>query len=221
MRQAAGAPSWLNEGCCAPPLAVRSDRVSGSVGETAAVGLRLWRGCLSRPGLIAILTLLLTAGCGSSAAPTASTNANAITGAASCPTAEQQDLTFTGDLTGHLQCATSTPACGQARNLLANGVSVDLDFRLGAKAIQFLIAFGHGDPGSYPAGTLGDESSSSLDGATLDGDGHWQTPVQAGTMTVAKHDKQGASGSIDITLKLAPKSAHVSGTWQCIGAATD
>jgi len=170
--------------------------------------------------LIAVTTIFLITGCGSSAAPAASTNTNAITGAASCPTAEQQDLTFTGAFAGHLQCATSTPACGQARDVLANGVSVDLNARLGAKAIQFLIAFGHGDPGSYPAGTLGDASSSSLDGATLDGDGHWQTPAQAGTMIVATHDKQGASGSIDITLTLAAKSAHVSGTWQCIGAAT-
>jgi len=167
---------------------------------------------------VAIVTMLLTAGCGSSEAPAASTKANAITGAASCPTPEQQDLTFTGDLAGHLQCATSAPACGQARDLLANGVSVDLNARLGAKNIQFLIAFGHGDPGSYPAGTLGDASSSSLDGATLDGDGHWQTPAQAGTMTVATHDKQHASGSIDITLTYAAMSTHVSGTWQCIGA---
>jgi len=188
------------------------------VSETAAVRLGFWRGCLSRAGLIAIVTMLVTAGCGSSAAPAASANANAITGAASCPAAERQDLTFTGDLAGHLECATSTPACGQARE---NGVSVDLNARLGAKPIQFLIAFGHGDPGSYPAGTLGDESTSSLDGATLDGDGHWLTPAQAGTMTVAAHDKQGASGSIDITLTLAAKTAHVRGTWQCLGAATN
>jgi hypothetical protein len=166
------------------------------------------------------MTIFLTGACGSSAAPPASKNANTITGAASCPTAEQQDLTFTGDLAGHLRCATSTPACGQARDLLANGVSVDLNASLGAKAIQFLIAFGHGDPGSYPAGTLGDASESSLDGVTLDGDGHWQTPAHAGTMIVAKHDKQGASGSIDIALRSDAKSAHVSGTWQCIGAAT-
>jgi hypothetical protein len=169
---------------------------------------------------MAIMAMLLTAGCGSSAAPAGSTNANAITGAASCPTAEHQDLTFTGDLVGHLQCATSSPQCGQARSTLPNGVSVDLNATLGAKAIQFLIAFGHGDPGSYPAGSLGDESSSSLDGATLDGDGHWHTPAEAGTMIVATHTKQGASGSIDITLTLVAKSAHVSGTWQCIGAAT-
>ena len=179
--------------------------------------LSLRRDCLSRVGLIVAVTMLLTAGCGSSAAPASSTS-NVITGAASCVTAEQQDLTFTGDLTGHLQCATSTPACGQARDLLANGVSVDLNAKLGAKAIQLLIAFGHGDPGSYPAGTLGDAASSSLDGVTLDGDGHWDTPASAGTMIVAMHDKHGASGSLDITLTLAPMSAHVSGTWQCLGS---
>jgi hypothetical protein len=161
------------------------------------------------------LVPLLSVACGSSPAVSQS-GPLVITGAASCPTTERQDLTFSGDLTGHLSCATSQPVCGQARSLLPNGVSVDLNARAGGSPVQFLIAFGHGDPGTYSAGLLGDEQASSLDGATLDGIGHWNTPASGGTMTVTLHDGTTASGLIAITITMASRTAKVSGAWRCV-----
>jgi hypothetical protein len=164
----------------------------------------------------ALGVLLLTAACGSTA-PAARASTVAVVGATSCPADENQDLTFSGDLTGHLSCSTSKPVCGLARDYPGGGVSVDLAARIGADAVQLLVAFGHGPLGTFPAGTLGDATSSSFDGATLDGYGHWLTPPAAGTMTIAVHDSTGASGSIDVNLTMGGKSAHLSGTWRCLG----
>lgn len=195
---------------------VLSDILHGVRGATGS-----WRGASPQRFVatcVALVIPLLSVTCGSSPAASQS-GPPVISGAASCPTAEKQDLTFSGDLTGHLSCATSQPVCGQARSLLPNGVSVDLNARIGGSPVQFLIAFGHGDPGTYSAGTLGDEPMSSLDGATLDGVGHWNTAASGGTMTVTLHDGTAASGLIAITLTMASQTARVSGTWRCVTGA--
>jgi hypothetical protein len=166
---------------------------------------------------VALAVLLLFVACGSAPAA-APSGPPVITGATSCPTAERQDLTFSGDLTGHLSCATSQPVCDKARSLLPNAVSVDLNALSGGSSVQFLIAFNDGDPGTYSAGPLGDEQTSSLDGATFDGIGHWNT-MSGGTMTVTLHDGTAATGSIAITLTMASRSAKVSGTWRCVTGA--
>src|ERR1700730_2178422 len=89
----------------------------------------------------ALGVVLLTSACGSTA-PAARASTVAVVGATSCPADENQDLTFSGDLTGHLSCSTSKPVCGLARDYPGGGVSVDLAARIGAEATPLLVPLG-------------------------------------------------------------------------------
>ena len=161
----------------------------------------------------------LATACGSS--PAASQpSAGQITGAASCPAAETQNLTFSGALTGHVSCSTSTALCSIAGS--TPSLTLPLNARVGSKAVQLLIAFRffrenltREQPGTYVAGKLGSEADSSSYGASLDGFGHWETPTQGGSMILSTDDATGAAGTIDIKLTMGDKALAVAGSWRC------
>ena len=173
-------------------------------------------------GLLSAMTCIaaLVTACGSST-PVSAPAAAQITGAASCPAAENQNLTFSGALTGHVSCSTSPAKCAVGPG--TPSLIVPLNASIGANPAQLLIAFRfflaglqHDQPGTYAAGRLGDAQDSSLYGATLDGGGHWETPTPGGTMTLSTDDAAGASGSLDIKLTLGDKTIAVAGTWRCV-----
>jgi hypothetical protein len=100
---------------------------------------------------------------------------------------------------------------------------VPLNGRVGSNAVQFLVVFNfwfqsmkQDQPGTYPAGKLGDAQDSSPYGATLDGFGHWETQTPGGSMTLSTDDATGASGTLDIKLALGAKSFAVAGSWRCV-----
>jgi hypothetical protein len=78
----------------------------------------------------------------------------------------------------------------------------------------------HDQPGTYAAGKLGDAQDSSSYGATLDGDGHWETPTPGGSMTLSTDDATGASGNVDIKLTDGVKTLAVTGSWHCVKTAS-
>ena len=91
-------------------------------------------------GLLAAMMFVvaLVTSCGSStAAPQPS--ADQITGAASCPAAESQNLTFSGALTGHVSCSTSPALC--STRTATPSITVPLNALIGSKAVQLLVAF--------------------------------------------------------------------------------
>jgi hypothetical protein len=162
----------------------------------------------------------VAAACGTSTAPT-QPSADQITGAVTCPAAESQNLTFSGALTGHLSCSTSRAKCTSNNGIPS--LEVPLNARVGSTAVQFLVDFDfwiqsmkHDQPGTYPAGRLGDAQDSTPYGATLDGNGHWETPTPGGSMTLSTDDTAGASGSLDIKLTMGDKTIAVAGTWRCV-----
>jgi hypothetical protein len=168
---------------------------------------------------IVCFAALVTA-CGSST-PVSPPAALQITGAASCPAAENQNLTFSGALTGHVSCSTSPAKCAIAT--VTPSLVVPLNASIGANPAQLLIVFRFSlaglqqdQPGTYAAGRLGDAQDSTLYGVTLDGDGHWETPTPGGTLTLSTDDAAGASGSLDIKLTLGDKTIAVAGTWRCV-----
>ena len=147
--------------------------------------------------------------------------ADQVIGAAACPAAESQNLTFSGALTGHLACSTSAAKCSTA--YATPSLTVPLNARLGSKDLQLLLAFifwrvnmKHEQTGTYPAGRLGDAQDSSPYGAALDGDGHWETPTPGGTMTLSTDNATGASGAVDIKLTMGDKIVAVAGSWRCV-----
>jgi hypothetical protein len=176
----------------------------------------------SNTGLLAAMVFFvaLVTSCGSStAAPQPS--ADQITGAASCPAAESQNLTFSGALTGHVSCSTSPALC--STRTATPSITVPLNALIGSKAVQLLIAFSfdqggmsHNQPGTYVAGKLGDASNSSPYGASLDGYGHWDTPTPGGSMTLSTDDAAGATGALDIKLTLGARTIAVAGSWRCV-----
>jgi hypothetical protein len=152
-------------------------------------------------------------------------SADQITGGASCVAAEAQNLSFSGALTGHVSCSTSTAQCSITGALPS--LTLPLNARVGSKAVQLLIAFRffrdnltHNQPGTYAAGKLGDAQDSSSYGASLDGDGHWETPTPGGSMTLSTDDANGASGNVDIKLTQGVKTFSVAGSWHCVKTAS-
>jgi hypothetical protein len=173
-------------------------------------------------GLLAAMTcaVALITACGSST-PVSQPSADKISGAASCPAAESQSLTFSGALTGHVSCSTSPALCSTTSS--TPSLTLPLNALIGSKAVQLLVAFrffrdgmSHDQPGTYAAGRLGDAQDSSSYGATLDGYGHWETPTPGGSMTLSADDAAGASGAIDIKLTLAARTFAVAGSWRCV-----
>lgn len=172
-----------------------------------------------------ICVVVLVTACGSGTAAPQPPPAE-IAGASSCPAAERQDLTFSGALTGHLSCSTSPAACA-TRNATPS-LLVPLNARLGSRAVQLIFVFSfwregmkQDQPGIYAAGKLGDgtEPGGGPYGATLDGDGHWETATPAGSMTLSTDDAGGASGAVDLKLTNGAKSVAVAGTWRCVRSA--
>lgn len=174
----------------------------------------------------AVCLVALVAACGSSA--TAPPSADQISGSRSCPAAETQDLTFTGAITGHVSCSTSTALC--STTAATPSLTFPLNARIGSTAVQLLLAFRffrdgmkQDQAGTYIAGKLGDAPDSSSYGASLDGAGHWETPTPGGEMTLSTDDASGAAGSVQIKLSDSVKTFTVSGTWRCVkraGAST-
>jgi len=167
-----------------------------------------------------ICVLALVTACGSGTAQPQPT-ADQITGAASCPPAENQDLTFSGALTGHIACSTSRAKCSIATG--TPSLLVPINGTRGSDSIQFLVAFRffreglqQDQTGTYAAGRLGDAQDSSSYGASLDGFGHWETPTPGGSMTLSTDDASGASGTVDIKLALGDKTIAVAGSWHCL-----
>lgn len=168
---------------------------------------------------IVCIAALMTA-CGSST-PVSQPAAVLITGAVSCPAAENQDLTFSGALTGHVSCSTSRAACSTTSS--TPSLTLPLDARIASNPAQLLVAFRffrdgltRDQTGTYAAGRLGDAQDSTSYGASLDGYGHWETPTPGGTMTLSTDDAAGASGALDIKLTLGDKTVAVTGTWRCV-----
>ena len=100
---------------------------------------------------------------------------------------------------------------------------VPLNGRLGTSDVQLLIAFlfwresmKQDQTGTFPAGKLGDAQDSSPYGATLDGDGHWETPTPGGTLTLSTDDATGATGTVDIKLASGTRTIAVAGSWRCV-----
>ena len=98
-----------------------------------------------------------------------------------------------------------------------------INAREGSSDVQLLIAFRffllgmtQDKPGTYAAGRLGDAQDSSAYGATLDGNGHWETPTPGGSMTLSTDDANGATGTLDIKLALGNKTIAVAGSWRCV-----
>ena len=169
-----------------------------------------------------ICVLALVAACGSGTATAQpQPSPDQITGGDSCPAAESQDLTFSGALTGHVACSTSTALCSTSPALPS--LTVPLNARIGSKAVQLFIAFrffrdnlAHDRLGTYPAGRLGEEHDSSSYGVSLDGFGHWETPTPGGSMTLSTDNAKGASGALDIKLALGAETIAVAGSWRCV-----
>jgi hypothetical protein len=163
----------------------------------------------------AALLLIAAAACGSGSAPTNAPQ-GAVTGGTGCPAAEAQDLTFTGEISGHVTCSTTSATCEHAwiTPRPPGGLSVPINARLGSKPIQLLIVFDKPEPGAYTAGLLGDPGLSPQ-GATLDGLGHWNTPENGGSMSLSA-DATSASGALDIKLTSGAKNTHVKGSWRCV-----
>jgi hypothetical protein len=186
---------------------------------------------VSRPNLrkngwrvaLALVAALVMA-CGSSSA-TPKAPANQITGAATCPAAETQAITFSGALTGHVSCATSRPVC--STTAATPSLVVPINALAGSTAVELLITFRffranmtQDQPGTYAAGKLGEEEDSLDNGVTLDGIGHWETPTPGGSMTLSAEDAAGASGNLDVKLTYGVKTVAVTGSWRCVKSAS-
>jgi hypothetical protein len=168
-----------------------------------------------------VCVVALVAACASTTATPQPSTEQIITGAASCPPAESQNLTFSGAVMGHLSCSTAPAKCSTTDG--TPSLAVPLNARIGSTPVQLVVVFNfwvqrmkHDQPGTYPAGKLRDAQDSSPYGATLDGDGHWETPTPGGSMTLATDDAAGASGTLDIKLTLGDKTFAVAGTWHCV-----
>jgi hypothetical protein len=143
----------------------------------------------------------------------------AVVGAASCPVDQAQDLTFTGAFAGRLKCSTTPAAClpANGNSLRTIGMTASIGARVGSDPVQLLVVFElvTVETGTYPAGSIGDEPTSSSTGVTLDGIGHWQTQANGGTMTLKEYGKTAASGSVDAALTNGTHAIHVTGSWRC------
>jgi hypothetical protein len=177
-------------------------------------------GCDVSARLAALLSIapLLVVACGSTSMA-ATPAADVITGGASCPADEKQDLTFKGAITGHISCSTTSAACTKeaANGRSSAGVAAPINLRVGSTPVQLLFAFSDDKTETVSAGKLGDDPTSTPDGATLDGLGHWETTTNGGgSMTIAADDATSASGSVDVNLSSEKGRFSVSGSWRCV-----
>lgn len=178
---------------------------------------------------VLITVLTVSAGCASGpvtgSEPMAASSTPAvvhITGAPSCPGDQAQDLTFFGDLTGHVGCSIESPACHRIHGPQSPGVKVLILATAGPKTVFLLIAFGNDHLGSFAATPIGDEPNVDQQGVTLTGIGTWTSQAQGGTMTVLVEDAPSASaegrvsGYLDVKLISRLGSAEVKGSWTCL-----
>jgi len=173
---------------------------------------------IARRAAVLFIAPLLMVACGSTSVA-ATPAANVIIGGASCPAAEKQDLTFKGAITGHVYCSTAAAACTKAaaNSRYSAGLAEPINLRVGSMPVQLLIAFGDDKPETVAAGKLGDDPTSTPNGATLDGIGHWETTTNGGgSMTIAADNATSASGSVDIHLASEKGRFSVNGSWRCV-----
>jgi hypothetical protein len=95
-----------------------------------------------------------------------------------------------------------------------------LSVRAGNNPVQILVIF-EIEPvgvGSYQAGPVGNEVTSTPTGITLDGIGHWQTQAGAGTMSIDELSSAGAAGRVDAKLVKEADAFTLRGSWRCTGS---
>ncbi|MEP7104466.1 MAG: hypothetical protein ABI838_01290 [Chloroflexota bacterium] len=167
----------------------------------------------------ALLLLALTLACGGSSAPASvsSPKATAVSGDPSCSPEIKQDLTFGGDLAGHVACPAGAQAtCAQYHGATAHGLAVTIDLHAGSADARLFITpgiNGYNGPASFTTGNVQTEAGISVG---LDGFGHWiSTP--GGTFAVKSDDGRLIQGSVDVTIE-GPgiAKAKVRGTWACL-----
>ena len=185
-------------------------------------------------GLAALLASLTLAACAASTAGGSPPNQAAkaeVTGGASCSGRQQQDLTFTGALSGHVRCATAAVTCA---SFGGGGTSAGLvaPIRLKYKGQSLLVTitvlgadgnYQVGQTGTFavPGAVRGEGGAISPAGAGLDGPatGHWDS-MAGGSVVVASSGPSGSGGTLDLDLQGSGSTpAHLSGSWSCTAAA--
>jgi hypothetical protein len=176
-------------------------------------------------GLAGIVVLGLSAvSCGSPSAATQSPAAsNQVSGAASCDAAAHQDLSFSGQIAGHVTCSTAPATCGHAWTtpLPPGGLTAPVDALAGKTPIHLTVVFSVRDykPATYVAGDPGEGNSATSNyGVTLDGVGSWVSAV-GGSVVMSALDSTAASGTVDVKLHLRLGGAgniSVAGSWRCL-----
>jgi hypothetical protein len=160
---------------------------------------------------------LLVAACGSTPA-TVMPATNLITGGASCPTAEKQDLAFSGRITGHVSCSTKAATCDYREvNLRAKlGLSVAVSALVGKQPVQLVMSLTVDKSGTYDVGPGGDTSTPPGE-VNLDGMGHWDS-LAGGSIVVSTDDPSGSAGTVKAQLRAQgdPQTLGVSRAWSCV-----
>lgn len=173
----------------------------------------------------------LVAGC-TGAAPTASGTPSsatlAVSGAAACPAGEQQALTFSGAMNGHVSCSTAAVACATVTaGIEKSWLVVPVRIRVGSEKVLLTMTV-VGKDGNYQGGlgTFAIQGGGSAEGAAqspataaLDGPslGHWDT-VAGGSVAVTASSAAGSAGTITADLQgTGAAKAHLSGDWRCSG----
>lgn len=176
--------------------------------------------------LAGIVVLGLSAvSCGSPAATTQSpAPSNQVAGAASCAAAERQDLTLSGQLSGHMTCSKSPATCGRAWTTTKprppGGLIAPIDATSGSTPIHLTVVFsGDFKPATYPSGDPGEGAAATSNyGVTLDGVGSWVSAV-GGSVVMSAVDSTAASGTVDVKLHMRLGGAgniSVAGSWRCL-----
>lgn len=178
------------------------------------------------PGLCLLLLLAAPIGaCGSASGPAPAppaARATSVTGDASCAADVGQNLTFSGDLAGHLACPAGAHAtCAQYRGATTAGLAVTIGLHAGPSEAQLFITPGvnyTGTPARYTTEKAVKEEGNSVG---LDGAGHWiSTP--GGTFAVTADDARVVRGTVDVTLEgPGTAKAHVTGSWSCVWVGRD
>ena len=158
---------------------------------------------------------LVGVGCGGPNTP--ASTARVITGAASCPADEKQDLTFSGKIIGHVSCSTMAVTCqkGVANTQVSSGVAVPINANVGGQPVFLIVMFWTDNgPGTYVAGPPG-EGGTSNQGVTFDGIGHWVSQ-SGGSIATAVDDASSVSGTLNVHMTQGADAIDVSGGWRCV-----
>lgn len=175
-------------------------------------------------GLAGIVVLGLSlVSCGSpSATATSPTPSNHVSGAASCSAAERQNILLSGQLSGHVTCSKTYPACSHAWTTPRppGGLVAPIEAAAGTTPVQITVVFsGVYKPGTYPSGDPGEGAAATSNyGVTLDGVGSWVSAV-GGSIAISAVDSTTASGTVDVKLRLrlgGTGSISVAGSWRCL-----